>query len=342
MTFIIPSEDSDFRNSTMLKGFIISFLMCLSAVSSLAQENLISNGDFEYYTECPTYQNLSDELNKATPWYNPTANTPDYYNICDSLIDPTVGQGVPYNWQGFQFAHSGFAYAGFTAHSGSVNGRDYLSCPLRHTLDSNRKYILTFYLNLSNYSQAGIGCIGAYFSADSIKGDTTAKVLNVIPQIQYSPNAFLIDTMNWMKMIDTFIAYGNEKFITLGNFNDDAHTPIDTFCFVPYDWYSVYYYIDDVSLYEVDTSQTDTTQTPPFDNLIIPNLLSGSVNPYWHLINLQPGTRVTLYNILGQLLYQSLDYKNDMSVNQLAAGIYLYVTTPSNGKVQKGKLVIGR
>lgn len=345
MLILLITEQSSllFINMTA-KCSIILFLLCLFPIAVWAQDDLIPNGDFEYYSECPEYQNEFFNLNFALPWFNPSYNTPDYFNICDSLIPSYTGSGVPDNWQGSQYPRSGYGYVGIGIHGSSINGREYLSVPLSKQLTEGTKYIFTYYTVLSKLSDASSGSIGIYFSGDAIDGDTTSHVLNLTPQIQHPEDSFLRDTLNWMKVSAIYTAQGSERYVTIGNFNDDVHTPLDTFYYVPNEWYNVYYYFDDVSLYEVDTSDTDTinqVDTLP-KPLIVPNLLSASANPYWQIVNLQQDSRVTLYNTLGQLLYQALDYKNDFPMNVLAAGIYLYVIVPPNGNEQKGKLIVVR
>jgi hypothetical protein len=61
-------------------------------------------------------------------------------------------------------------------------------------------------------------------------------------------DSVLIDTMNWVRVSGIFIASGGERFIMLGNFYDDDQT--DTLA-TPAFCVMAYYYIDDVSVYEI-------------------------------------------------------------------------------------------
>ena len=64
----------------MLKPVFYSVCLLLCAFSSLnAQQNLVPNGDFEYYSNCPT--NLSQTAN-CTGWAFFTNGTSDYFNSC--------------------------------------------------------------------------------------------------------------------------------------------------------------------------------------------------------------------------------------------------------------------
>ena len=66
-------------------------------------QNLVSNGDFEQFTTCPS---ALDQISVATGW-STYLGTCDYYNACNE--DTT---GVPWNWFGYQPASSGVGYAG--------------------------------------------------------------------------------------------------------------------------------------------------------------------------------------------------------------------------------------
>ena len=81
-----------------------------------------------------------------------------------------------------------------------------------------------FYTNLEQGSTFAINHIGAYFDDGTI--DTTHYPGR--PQSQYIPQVMdtgvINDTLNWIKVQGTFTAVGTEKFITIGNFFDKAHT----------------------------------------------------------------------------------------------------------------------
>ncbi|MBS1659003.1 MAG: gliding motility-associated C-terminal domain-containing protein, partial [Bacteroidetes bacterium] len=76
--------------------------------------------------------------------------------------------------------------------------------------------------------------------------------------------------------------------------------------------------------------------------LIIPNLLSAYGNSTWQIGNLPPKTEVMLYNALGQLVFRSENYANELTAAQLAAGMYFYEISPPQREEQKGKLVVIR
>lgn len=83
---------------------------------------------------------------------------------------------------------------------------------------------------------------------------------------------------------------------------------------------------------------------PPQPALIIPTLIYGNGSQTkWHIINLPQGANsVTLYNELGQVIYNSLNYPNDYDMRVLPSSIYFYRLTLESGQVYEGKVVVVR
>ena len=82
----------------MNKPLLILFIL----IGSFAfGQNLIYNGDFEIYDDCPTALSAPNDLQieKATGWYAPSLGTSDYFNRCG---DQASGVSIPNNFLGFQ------------------------------------------------------------------------------------------------------------------------------------------------------------------------------------------------------------------------------------------------
>ncbi|MGB1319238.1 MAG: hypothetical protein ACPG5W_13560, partial [Flavobacteriales bacterium] len=79
--------------------------------------------------------------------------------------------------------------------------------------------------------------------------------LALTPQVSYSDLAFLDDKIRWIKVSGSFVAEGGERYLAIGNFNNDSNT--DTIS-VPNGgslvnqpegyWDEAGYFIDDVSV----------------------------------------------------------------------------------------------
>src|SRR5688572_17362556 len=72
-----------------ISSCILFFVTMLWVEPGMSQtfQNLVPNGSFETYTQCP---NNSSQIYFATPWKGPTTNSSDYQNAC------SPGQNVPY------------------------------------------------------------------------------------------------------------------------------------------------------------------------------------------------------------------------------------------------------
>ena len=93
---------------TLFKTALLMSLLQLISSPAAAQINLVQNGSFEDYTICPSN---AFEVENCIGWYS-AANTPDYFNVCASLLPLGTGVSVPSNSYGFQYAYQGNAYMG--------------------------------------------------------------------------------------------------------------------------------------------------------------------------------------------------------------------------------------
>ncbi|WP_169316141.1 T9SS type A sorting domain-containing protein [Mucilaginibacter paludis] len=120
-------------------------------------------------------------------------------------------------------------------------------------LTVGKSYCVSFYVTLEQQSQYAINHIGAYLDDGQI--DTNTWNYCGLPHPQYVPQVFdttvINDTLNWVKIEGSFIAKGTEKYITIGNFFDKAHTTYVTSISQGTTSYA-YYLIDDVSVVESD------------------------------------------------------------------------------------------
>ena len=84
---------------------IIFFLFIVLNIQGqqILSPNFVQNPSFEQYDTCP---NSSGQLNLSKHWWG--AST-EYYNACSTSGDFSV----PSNYNGFQYAHTSVAYAGF-------------------------------------------------------------------------------------------------------------------------------------------------------------------------------------------------------------------------------------
>jgi len=192
-----------------------------------AQTNLIPNGSFEIYNDCPKANSAIESSSTIFPtvqnWIRPTTGTPDYFNTCN-LTSNTAG--VPTNEAGFQFPNQGNAYVGLINYynfSTSFDGfREYLQVKLTQPLTAGAEYEFTYYLSPTGFKS--VANVSAYFSVNKNEDFSLKTELNFVPQVtNTSP---LTDTSIWYKITGTFKASGGEEWLIMGNFlKDNQCTP---------------------------------------------------------------------------------------------------------------------
>ncbi len=226
--------------------------VCIVLLTFSAQgQNLLPNGDFETYTQCPDYVS---QIDRATGWSRPTEGTSDYLNACLGL---TWSLNVPENSFGFQQAHSGDGYAGFYCfYSGSEittapdNDHEYVTHALATPLTPGTQYTIEFFVSLADVSKYAVNDIGALLST-AIPTRSDELAITGTPQVTNTSLTMLDDKTGWARIHGCVIADSAYAFITVGNFRNGAST---VFAEVPTNnpliWYS-YYYVDDISVMEV-------------------------------------------------------------------------------------------
>ncbi len=224
---------------------ILIFLLLLLGIHSKSQNigpNLVQNPSFEQYFSCPS---MTGELHKCKYWWGFST---EYFNICGSTTPINVS--VPANAFGFQYAHTGVAYAGVSIYEGGISDpdyREYIKTKLSDTLIVNKRYCTKFYISLTQYSYNWIptayiflDSVGTLFTKDSIK-DTVVPLLNNGIKVQNS--IYNIDTVSWFEISNSFKANGGEKYLTIGNFDNIIYWPLGVEGIT-------YIYVDDVSVCE--------------------------------------------------------------------------------------------
>lgn len=230
-------------NLTSIRTFFISLLL---ASSSAYGQNLIPNPGFEDYSNCP---DSISQLNKATPWETPTWGTPDYYNSCSGPCDyVTPGLTpvcIPENIFGFQETHEGEGYAGFYSFRHSDNYREYLQTPLSSAMQSGQVYTVTIQVSLADHSYACATDFGIAFTNTEVDEAHFYHLSSISVDLQ-SP--LITDSVNWTELTWDYTATGNENYMIIGNFNDNAQTTTTMGCA---NWHA-YYFIDGVGVVQKD------------------------------------------------------------------------------------------
>ena len=221
-----------------IKLLILFVFISLSGFS----QNLVMNPSFEDTIPC-NQVNYPPSFS-CYPWFLATSGNVDYFSETNQCWSYSAPESV----FGFQYARTGVAYCGLLIYENIpqfYNYREYLEGILYDTLQTGHTYCVSFYVVNGNFNRYYSASIGVYFSTDSVYDQSTIYNLSYVPQI-INTNGIIYHTLNWTQISGTFVAGGGEKFITIGNFNDDANTVLDsnTYANQP----AVYFYIDDVSV----------------------------------------------------------------------------------------------
>lgn len=291
--------------------------------------NLVANPSFENYSGCPI---TTAQIDSADFWFQPLEqSSTDYFNVCCSIPDFTGVVGIPQNGFGFQYAHSGNAYAGFMFYQGGSK-KEYLEGTLIEPLFEGKEYCVEFYYSICDTLDQYFftSSLGIFFSNDSVLSDTNITI-PVVPQVL---DITIDDTSNWVKFSGNFTAVGGELFMLIGNFESN-HIPNGI----------VYGFIDDVSVY-----LCDDTLPKPLEELKIPNMFSPN-NDEWNnefvIENLPEGATVEIYNRWGALVAEwnapngSWDGRTKGGAES-SAGVYYCIVKLVNGELKSSFLQLLR
>lgn len=244
----------------------------MSSRQFFSQTNLVPNWSFEYHTTCPY---LDSQLSFATPWF--LGPSTDLYDSCSTYVNVPYEYGANYDTA---YAKNGHALIGGHCY---WNGREYAQVKLNDTLKPNGCYFVEFFTRRAWLCDWAINCIAANLSSNSYVGYPSP--LQVPMHITRYNNPVISDTSNWVQVAGIYTAVGNEKYITIGNFQIDSTT---TAALVYNNNIGCsYYFFDAVSVYSINPSGVlpwtykDTTVIAG-DSVYIGNYIGGNFNPAWY------------------------------------------------------------
>lgn len=293
----------------MIKPFLhIVLIFNLQFVA--AQENLVLNGDFEEYNSCPS--GLADFT--VSDWVPATGGSSDYFNSCNMSA-----VSVPTNIVGYQNAHSGNGYCGLVSGFENVNEnqREYIQTQLLSELIAQREYVFSGFFSLAESSRYCLKNLGVAFSNTAIGGSFGTPIF--FSPIQVFPkNPSLCDTSAWVEIKINYIAQGGEKYLTIGLFYDDNNSQTELVNPSQADF--GYYYIDDISVYEMSFGTIPNVVTPNNDG----------INDTWEVAS-PKDAEFYILNRWGSTIFQGISNSNiiswngkDSNGNSCNDGVYYY------------------
>ena len=253
----------------MRKIILLISLICV-CFKGHTQINLVHNAGFEDHWRCPQFIDLVKYANYWTAIEDTTVSPtdtlgfppyltdckPEYCNTCSSYSFVTVPSS--YYYTHFPRTGNGMMQVEmyYNEQDSTFNEkRDYLQGRLKNSLVSGEQYCVTFYVSLEGCSAYAIDHIGAYFDDAALDTSTNCGLVQSMYTPQIFESSIISDTSNWTKIQGIFMASGNERFITIGNFFDANHTDTIREHFahamsIGNDFYSLYL-VDDVSVISI-------------------------------------------------------------------------------------------
>ncbi|WP_051633225.1 OmpA family protein [Thermonema rossianum] len=228
----------------------ISFIL-ITQISGMAQ-NLVPDGSFEQYLDCP-HDYGTVRLGILRHWRaTPGDCTPDYFHHCgknDFSTEKNTCGGLP--------PQDGHGYAGLIIRTGEGKNqadlyyREAIQTELSEVLRPNARYIVRFYVARSVYSAYAAGNIGVLLTPHPIE----ISALKDYPAQVKHPE--IITSTEWVKIEDTIVARGGERYLTIGEFERYENRKILPLS-VPakyskrFSYPRAYYFIDKVSVEFLD------------------------------------------------------------------------------------------
>lgn len=232
--------------STLLNlSFLITLVFFGGAAHAQDSLNLVVNGSFE---EFEGKLKKGGQIEFATGWTSPTAEPADLYSE-NITYEPVK---VPKNMRGHQSALDGVGYAGIVAFSyQNKEPRTYLSMKLKESMEKDKKYCISYFVSLSDLSKYGVNEITTYISKLPVKSSREGN-LKYEAQIPSLTPTIYTDVNAWKGVCDSYIATGQERYITIGNFKENDRTDLEKVKRPKGETrpqnFDAYYYIDKVSV----------------------------------------------------------------------------------------------
>ena len=213
---------------------------------SVRGQNLVPNSGFDTISVFPCDFTGSLQLSAVIAGWS-DRGTADFYSTCR-----ISSYHVPDNLSGYEYPHSDSSYVGIvTYYKYLPNCREHIQCMLNSSLEIGREYCFSFYLSLADSIGYACNNFGALFT-NALIPQSTIDLTDRSTQVNFHQS--LVEKIGWTHLSARFIADSAYRYLTLGNFLDDAHSDtvnVGSVAVTISHGYA-YYYIDDVTLTPVN------------------------------------------------------------------------------------------
>ena len=231
---------------SFLKRIPLLLISGLFALLQTQAQNLVINGSFELYQNCPIDGNIED-CNDCFA----TRGSPDHYGECANVFADAGtydSDGAPVNTLGYQIPSSGSNYSGLLAYGTFLNSyvpniREFLTLTLNQELTIGMEYMVSFKASLANDSPNAINNLGIKFTENiPFHLDNPAPLTN---SAHVYTEDVITDSVGWTTISGSFIADSAYRYLTIGNhFMDNLCDTVQLFD----GFVGAYYFIDEVSV----------------------------------------------------------------------------------------------
>ncbi len=321
------------RSKYMLASLIVAF-------STARAQNLVVNGSFEEYTECPPSFGYWANV---VGWISPYTQSADYYNACAS---GTVCS-VPQNTTGYQLAANGEAYMGIHTYSTAVSYREVIASEMIQALVPGVPTFVSYKVssggggsNLNNTPTWAAKGPGMNFFTQL--PETSQPWLFSGWASYLYPNYAMIDmpdilndTVNWVTVSGIFVPDSAYTWLAITNYFENDQSQLELLDSSAQSD-KAYAYIDEVCVSQVpgycdgstDLAGTEVIRSP------VRCFMANGMLTVWGVDPVQ-NAHLSLTTAHGQSIwrYEWLSTGNMLSVPipHLAPGFYLLTIKPQRG-----------
>jgi OOP family OmpA-OmpF porin len=301
-------------------------------------QNLVPNNGFEQISTCNQFGTPNFYFNCLFDWINPSVGSPSGSPDILSTNGNNLSCSAPQNSAGYQHPNDGNFYAGLCPYMrnflSTPDYKEYISVKLIDTLQLGKTYCFNMYVSLADFSKYLGNPLSVLFAPNDISVSNNAGPLPYIPQLDFNvPN----DTSNWINLQSSFIATGGELYMTIGSFRDSANMQL-TVANPQSSYKFCYFYIDDISLQEVNSSCTNNINE--FANNFSIELYPNPTNDILNLKLLDAGkdVEIKITDVLGREVIVS-EYKEQLDISQFEKGIYFLSVYKAHNLVGTKKII---
>jgi hypothetical protein len=323
-----------FRTNGMKQSTLL-LLLFLCLVLPVDGQNLVPNGSFEEYIDCP----LGLDDMQALGWSSSRGSC-DYYNACNNdILD--CGVGVPCNVFGYQMAYDGQGYVGFVQFRvpDPETLREQLMCSLIEPLVIGETYYFSMRINRGNSVFNINASNGQGFLLTNEQYNAIDNPSPAFEEYTYVNQEILTDSTNWISISTSFVAEQAFSRLVLGAFLETAM--LDTISIgTPLPYGAAYYFIDDVRLSTdsnfVFTDVLEQIEKTPLDINIYPNPNQG----FFKLSKRLNTGSIIIKRITGEII-KRFEIENELTeydCSELSSGNYI-VTVMTDKTIDHLKLI---